>query len=37
MAQGRRSKRLVPAAQPLRFWFINRATGWNKRRIPGRG
>jgi short-subunit dehydrogenase len=27
--------RILP--QPLRFWFINRATGWNKRRIPGRG
>ena len=23
--------RILP--QPLRFWFINRATGWRKRRI----
>ena len=27
--------RILP--QPLRFWFINRATGWNKRKIVGRG
>ena len=27
--------RILP--QPLRFWFINRATGWSKRRISGRG
>ena len=25
--------RILP--QPLRFWFINRATGWNKRQING--
>ena len=36
MARNGRSKRLVPAAQPLRFWFINCATGWNKGRISGR-
>ena len=27
--------RILP--QPLRFWFINRATGWNKRKIRGGG
>ena len=26
--------RILP--QPLRFWFINRATGWNKRKINGK-
>jgi hypothetical protein len=34
LAQSGRSKPLVQR-QPLRFWFINHATGWNKRKIVG--